>query len=505
MGLKGSESHTLVGNAELGTAARRRIGRPSMKARFEQARLIYKFFAVLAFVIAAFVVLLGGWINSRATLAILDAGAGTGALFLQALLETSVQSLESSDRLSLQDEAALRRYSDQILDQGSLVALKVWLPDGSLVFSDSDEVDVEHPAEEIAEALTGRVVGRLSDHHEREHSTGVEIEARLYEVYAPLRSHRTSQIIAIGEFYQNADLISETLIGSVEDNWFAFFLGGLLAFVALVSVVYPGSNLIERQRADLEAQLVRQRSLTEANKKLHERIALARQNSEEVDRLMQKRLGADLHDGPCQHIGFVLLTIDKVENRLKARTERDLRTAEALLEKIRDSTAQAMAEIRAVSRGLTAPHLEGLDSVESAIRSVVSNHEKLTGEKVRTEIACGAGPWPQQSIAAIGHLVQEALNNSYKHARGADVRIVAKCSDAALQIVIEDDGPGVALPVEEILENQASLGIRGMKFRVEALGGEFVMSEGRPRGTRVTFTLPLEHAASAAEGPGQPA
>jgi signal transduction histidine kinase len=72
--------------------------------------------------------------------------------------------------------------------------------------------------------------------------------------------------------------------------------------------------------------------------------------------------------------------------------------------------------------------------------------------------------------AAAHHIAREALTNAMKHAPGALLEIRVELSDEELTITAHNDAVSTASP---LAATGSSLGLRGMRDRVEALGGTF--------------------------------
>jgi signal transduction histidine kinase len=79
----------------------------------------------------------------------------------------------------------------------------------------------------------------------------------------------------------------------------------------------------------------------------------------------------------------------------------------------------------------------------------------------------------------------EALANVAKHARASSTTVDLETSGGRLRLIVTDDGVGGADP-------NGGSGLRGLKDRVEALGGRLVLEPGEGRGTRLTAELPIE-------------
>jgi signal transduction histidine kinase len=92
--------------------------------------------------------------------------------------------------------------------------------------------------------------------------------------------------------------------------------------------------------------------------------------------------------------------------------------------------------------------------------------------------------------------VQEALTNVARHAQAETVSIVLEKRDAAIRLIIEDDGQG--FDVNTVLgapRNSrpagAKLGLYGMRERAALLGGTLTIESTPGVGTTVFVDAPL--------------
>jgi signal transduction histidine kinase len=98
---------------------------------------------------------------------------------------------------------------------------------------------------------------------------------------------------------------------------------------------------------------------------------------------------------------------------------------------------------------------------------------------------------PRSVDVAVGHAVyravQESLTNAARYAPGSPVRVSVRWKPEQLQAIVEDDGPGD----RPVVSGQGSgEGLRGMRERVAAIGGE--LSAGPRRdGWRTEVVVPL--------------
>ena len=90
--------------------------------------------------------------------------------------------------------------------------------------------------------------------------------------------------------------------------------------------------------------------------------------------------------------------------------------------------------------------------------------------------------------------VQEGLTNAARHAQPKHITVELAEAGARLDLVVRDDGQGMAV------NKPAGFGLRGMRERVEGLGGRCSLDSAAGRGTIVSISLPLIEIADRAGG-----
>ncbi len=90
------------------------------------------------------------------------------------------------------------------------------------------------------------------------------------------------------------------------------------------------------------------------------------------------------------------------------------------------------------------------------------------------------------------HIVQEALANVCNHAKAANVTVSLDRAGDTCEIVVEDDGVGVASgPANSERNETGHYGIAIMRERSRRLGGEFTIEPAAGTGTRVRVRFPV--------------
>jgi signal transduction histidine kinase len=87
-------------------------------------------------------------------------------------------------------------------------------------------------------------------------------------------------------------------------------------------------------------------------------------------------------------------------------------------------------------------------------------------------------------------IVQEAMNNVFKHASAAAVSVSIERRDSNVLAIVEDDGSGFEL--DSLVADQGPrLGIAGMRERAAIAGGELTLESSIGGGTTVRVSLPI--------------
>jgi signal transduction histidine kinase len=312
------------------------------------------------------------------------------------------------------------------------------------------------------------------------------IRSELLETYSPVRLSGTNEVIAVAEFYQTVDALNREIAAAQRRSWLVVGVVTLSIYLLLAGFVRRASNTIEEQRATLNDQIARLTELLAQNQELHQRVRRAAGSVATLNERFLRRIGSELHDGPAQDLGLSLLKLDS----LIGRSEQAQVAPEFVeeLNGIQSSLQNAQKEVRAISTGLSLPQLAELSLTETVIRAVRA-HERRTSGHVKLDVA----PLPEQAALpvkiTIYRVIQESLNNSFRHASGTNPQIRAFMDGDYLALEVSDEGPGFVPQPAAIFNGH--LGLAGMRERVESLGGTFSVKSEPGKGTQVTARLAL--------------
>ena len=462
-----------------------------LRLSLRRLTLAQQFGLAASLVLGLTMIMVGSWINGRITDGVLRSSAEVGGLFMASLLEPYVQELENERTLPPASIAKLDEVVANFASRRHVLSVKIWLRDGTVAYSIRRAlIGQKFPTEDIQPALRGEIKGYLNALDEEENAYERTLSVPLYEIYAPLYKTGTKKIIAVGEFYENAQWLHEELYWSSIDNWLV--VGGLSIgmLTILFMIVNRGSRLIARQERALRERLEEQANLHRTNEQLRARMENAMRESVRIDELIYRRIGAELHDGPAQLMAFVLLRLEDVEPALEgAAVSKHANT----VEEIRSAASDALRDLRHIASGLFLPHLEENDDLLRVVRSIVEAHERRTGSSVVLEAAELPDNLPRGIIRCVGRVTQEALTNAYKHAGGIGQKVHISVRNNEIVLSISDRGPGIADASQEGTHLHTDrLGVPGMRYRVESIGGSLELISQPMKGTEVVCRIPLQ-------------
>jgi nitrate/nitrite-specific signal transduction histidine kinase len=162
----------------------------------------------------------------------------------------------------------------------------------------------------------------------------------------------------------------------------------------------------------------------------HERALAALQERERVAR--------ELHDGLAQVLGFVRLQAEAARGMLR----RDAATAEAYLSRLAEAALEAHGEVRSFIAG--SARAPASASWPRSPRRCGASARRRDSRSSSVDRGLDDDALAQPVAAHLLRIVQEALHNVRKHARASRVTVTVEADDAWVQVVVADDGVGLA-------------------------------------------------------------
>jgi len=259
------------------------------------------------------------------------------------------------------------------------------------------------------------------------------------------------------------------------------------AIIILISTVYfwvysNAKLIIDRQNSKLQSQIQKLRNTVAVNQGMQKNMRSASSRAVELNEKFLRRVGADLHDGPAQTIGYAILRLDSVNQESQSkRFNQEYHT-------VKDALTNTLNEIRAISSGLVLPELEGL-TLEQTIEKVVELHEKNTGMRVKTYYKDIPERIPFPIMICTYRFIQEALNNAHRHGNADECRIIVNQERRNLMIMLKDNGRGFRAKKQE--SDRIKLGLAGLVDRIESIGGQLDIISQPSSGVTIKVSLPI--------------
>nr|WP_272490838.1 histidine kinase [Mesobacterium pallidum] len=338
--------------------------------------------------------------------------------------------------------------------------------------------------DELRAALAGEVIATFEDLHDEEDSGEAALGVPLLEVYSPIREAWSGEIIGVAEFYEIAEVLHGDLRTVRLLSWLTVI--GVLTVIggALYLIVLQGSRTIVAQQGELTRQNAALRALSDRNAGLRRRVSQAAARAAALNEATLRGVGADLHDGPAQYMGYAALRLDG----LRRHAPDD--AARADFDAVSTAIADSIRELRQISRGLALPDIERRTPCE-ILSGVAEAHSARTGAPVALDCRLADDlPLSEAARICLYRVAQEGLTNGWRHGGGADQSLEAHSAGGTLHLAVRDRGPG---PGQAQPDPDGGLGLAGLRDRVESLGGTVVlMPRGDGPGAELTMILDLE-------------
>ena len=392
---------------------------------------------------------------------------------------------------SYEDKVSLIQFFERVKESPDMYRVVVYNNMQRVLWSNDKFIvgRIFNDNEDLNHALTGSYIFKektLEEHRKNsklEHDFLPDSITQFIESYIPIWNREHTAVLGVIELYKSPkELYSTINKGRIMVIMFSIF-SGITLYWFLYWIVKTAHILIGLQSDKI--------------KQANSRVA-------EVNEQNLRRIGSELHDGPTQTISFAVLKLEVVMSSIlncRSHEESEMATQEVLgcqpqnqfktVVEIQSALKESLKEIRSLSSGLVIPDLTEL-TINKALKKVIETHESRTGTKVKYKLT----PLPELMDMAkkicLYRLTQEGLNNSFKHGKGIKQKVITSIEKDFLTLTVMDSGPGIDEACMSRINATDHLGLRGLRERIESLGGDFEISKNKPKkGVKLTCTLPL--------------
>jgi signal transduction histidine kinase len=246
-------------------------------------------------------------------------------------------------------------------------------------------------------------------------------------------------------------------------TWKGFILlAGILLTVIITGllVIYVLRRRLERQRL---AKFIFSRQILQGQEEERRRIAV------------------NLHDTLGQN-----LLIIKNQSHLAMQSPKDESAIHHRLSEISEVTAQAIEEVRQITRNLRPYQLDRF-GLTHAIRAIIKQMSENTPILFASHVDEIDGTFDKESEIHVYRIIQESINNIIKHSGATEATIVIKKNTTIVSLSIRDNGRGFDIT----LDRHVGFGLNSIIERVWILGGQSEIDASPGRGTNLIFKIPI--------------
>ncbi len=454
------------------------------------------------------------WVDRQIEGAVLERTAAVTGLYVQTIFEPHLQSLARAPRVDAAGISAIERVMAGTELAASTIALKVWSPDGEIVYSPNARlIGQRFPvAGDLAEAVRGSTALDISDLRDPENVYERGTYPRLLEAYVPVRDQATGRVIGAAEVYQLPDQVATEIATAERASWLGIGAGALLSYLVVAWLLLRAWRSRTRRPMSPEgasgppaspAARVGFGAPSDGSGRPR-RLRLAAMRLIERTDAEHREIDAALFNGPGQHLAAALMGVEAIRAGL---SEEDRRRAGGDLALVDHALTGALAEMRQIAAGFRMPDLADLDPagvVDRAIRAA----RRGTGGSFQTVF----GDLPPSAAPALKIAlflaIREAIAYAVAEQGATSISVIAGSDDGVLSLRVAgqrepsgddaDDGlpsSGAdwtpAATIELYVGFELSPGLILAREQAIVLGGTFSARPAPNHGVVVTATWPL--------------
>jgi signal transduction histidine kinase len=440
----------------------------------------FVFVAVAAILIAMFI--LGKWVSQKVESSVAEFAGASAALYVNTFIAPHLQELAYRDSLSQTSIEALNKVLERPAVRTHVTSVKVWRRDGLIIYCDNRNLIGRqfNPSLNLQEALAGHVSTEVGAGH---HDDGQEDDApRPFQlaVYTPIHDANTGAVLAVLEFYENAEEIRGQLSLAEAQSWAVTGVVAIGMIGAFFSVLSQGRRAMEQLRGSLFQRVSQLRELLRQNEALRARAERAARNVIDGNEQFMPRMASDLRDGPAQLISVALLHMNALE-------QSGMATGSAAI--VRNALSKALRDIWNISASLMLPEIKQL-SFNDALVFVVQDHTRRTQRVVQHDLSDGLPLCPPDFVKIFAARFLQVCLDGVNSQAGTTHTLVC----------VRQDGDAVVLEIRgwchddaaaNTSEQSIQLGLAGIWDQIESIGGTITVENGPTGDMYLAARLPF--------------
>ncbi|MEZ5376612.1 MAG: sensor histidine kinase [Acidimicrobiales bacterium] len=392
-------------------------------------------------------------IEDAARVTTLAANAGIEPIITDAILTMEPDELARIDHV----------VRDSVI-QGSLVRVKIWSADGTIVYSDEgrligEQFELDDESVELLAAGPSDVEAQaeVSDLDEPENKYE-ERAVKLLEVYLPIYTSTGTPLLF--EAYFRYEGVAEA--GRRAWLRFAPVTLGSLVFLSMLQgpLVFSIARRLRRtqdQREDLLQQAI------------------------QATDMERRRIASDLHDGVVQDLAGVTFALAATAREIDGDAKEQVTTASS---QVRD----AIRSLRSLLVEIYPPNLEE-EGLEASLSDLMARLDPR-GIGTRLSIEANVENIDLDTKQLVYRTAQEGLRNVIVHSQASQVDVTLTDTGPCVVLTVFDDGIGFD-PIESP-PREGHLGLRALDGLVRSSGARLTVSSVPGKGTELRLEVPKQ-------------
>ncbi len=352
------------------------------------------------------------------------------------------------------------RLGDEIdlqLLGGDTLRVKLWSPEGEVLYSDSATLIGQTFAPSAArdQAFAGDVTVRTPDLERPENAQDRDL-GPLREFYIPVVG-QTGAVAAVFEVYEDSRPLDATVASTRRIVWASIAVGLSILLLFIISLGIANARVMTGRTREAERQLTA--------------LVAAREDE-------RHRIVGSLHDDIGQPLYRVLMGIQGSRSQLESDSPvgSELERLEDLLRNV-DGTLRT--ELRLLHHGSVEQLGLGTLLEELAERTTAETDLVVSIDLEEHDRL----PVPHR--AALFRAAREGVTNARKHSGARTVTITVRNGAGRVLLDVEDDGRGMT--------GAPGLGLATTRERLEAIGGGLTVTHRRGVGTLFRAWVPTDN------------
>ncbi|MCO5232936.1 MAG: histidine kinase [Chitinophagales bacterium] len=255
-------------------------------------------------------------------------------------------------------------------------------------------------------------------------------------------------------------------------NFLILTLSFIALFIVFISYIIYRSQVFKYDKQQKENQLKIALNEIEYQKKLIEQ---------------RHSISKDLHDNIGSHLTFIISSVDNIKQSFASINNQTLL---AQLSAISTFSQNTIRELRDTIWAMNKNEIKIIDLKNRSLNFI--NSAKMSTDKITFTFHDESSELDNISFNSkigihIYRILQEAIQNTIKHAQASHIQIYFQKANSQLQIIIEDNGIGF-----DIHQENDGNGLYNMKQRSQSINGQFEISSESGK-TIVQINIPLNY------------